>query len=99
MSYKIILTYRDDKAVNLVLPEDQVDDFFANLNSGKVHLNKETNIGFWTTVDQLRHIIVQPFNEENVDEPKGEDRPSDQPISQGDEVCEGGEEPPRPEGE
>lgn len=99
MNYKIILTYRDDKAVNLVLPEKQVDEFFANLNSGKVHLNKETNIGFWTTVDQLRHIIVQPFKEENVNEPKGEDRPSDQHVPSGDEVCEAGEGAAEPEGE
>lgn len=99
MSYKIILTYRDDKAVNLVLPEEQVQDFFDNLNSGKVHLNKENDIGFWTTVDQLRHIIVQPFNPEDADVPKREDRQCNQPVPSGDEVCEAGEEPPRPEGE
>lgn len=98
MSYQITLTYRDDKTVNIVVPADQVEPFFENLNKRQVHLNKENNVGFWTSVDQLRHIIVQPIKE-IADEPKREDRPSDTQIPCEDGVCEAGKGEDKPEGE
>jgi hypothetical protein len=92
MTYNVTLTYRDDKTVNVVMPENQIQDFFDNLSSGKVHLNTQTNVGFWTTVDQLRHIIVHPYKE-NADESGEKNQGSPKTLPEGDENSVGGKNP------
>lgn len=87
--FMITLTYKDDKQVTVHLTEDQIDLFFKKINAGEVFQNEKTSVGFWTSVDQLRHIIVQPKPKENANEPQGKDRCSDQPIQDGDQDNQG----------
>ncbi len=92
--FLITLTYRDDKTVRIHMKEEQIDDFFKKLNAGEVFINKESSVGFWTSVDQLRHIIVQPKPEEEINESNGEDPKCDQPVQEGSEDNQGGDETP-----
>lgn len=63
MNYKVSLTYTDDKVANIVLSEQKLD-YFECTDSCKTYFDKETGIGFWTSKDHLRHIVIQPFVEE-----------------------------------
>lgn len=61
MDYEIKLTYQDDKVVDIIIPEDDVQEFFDNISNGKIFKNKSTGMGFWTSFNSLRHIIVTPL--------------------------------------
>jgi len=92
MNFKLILTYKDDKAVNITMPHDQIIGFLDCVKNGKVYKNEITKVGFWTTEDQLRHIIVQPLaeGEENV-QPIEADQPCTDLVPSGTEDSPGGE--------
>ena len=60
MTYQATLTYRGDKTVNLVIPDDQLKPFFDTIRTGDLYLNEEIKVGFWTSMDQILNIIVQP---------------------------------------
>jgi hypothetical protein len=64
MNYKVSLTYSDDKVANIILTEQKLDYFLDCMDSYKTYFDKETGIGFWTSKDHLRHIVIQPFVEE-----------------------------------
>ena len=90
MKYVIRITYKDDKTVAILVPKDKVQEYFDNLNHGQVFLNEETNVGFWTTVDQIRHIIVQEAREVE-DEQGGANQPRIEIVSKGEGNPESGE--------
>lgn len=59
MRVEILLTYKDDTLVKLAMESSRVESFIKDLHSGSVHINEEAGVGFWTTPDQLRHLIIQ----------------------------------------
>ena len=86
MNFKIIITYKDDKAVNITMPDDQILGFLDCIKNGKVYKNEITGVGFWTSEDQIRHIIVQPIKEgEENGEAIESNIPISDPVSSGDE--------------
>jgi len=86
MNFKLILTYKDDKAVNITMPHDQIYGFLSCVKNGRVYKNDITKVGFWTSEDQLRHIIVQPLAEgEENGEPIEANQPSTGSVPSGDE--------------
>jgi len=92
MSYVIRITYKDDKTVALYVPENKVQEYFECLNAGNVFINDETNTGFWTTVDQIRHIIVQEAKviEDEGQQPGNENQESSEALPDGKKDSESG---------
>ncbi len=72
INYEVILTYRDSSSVKLNVTEEKLDGLMKDLKQNKMHFNKETNIGFWTTFDQLRHVIVRVKEEKDEKTPKND---------------------------
>ena len=66
MIYQVTLTYQDDKTVDLLMTKEVLDCFFKDIKESNLHYNELTGVGFWTSLDSLRHIIVQP-NKEGLD--------------------------------
>lgn len=94
MRFNLILTYKDEKTVNIILAEEKIQKFFDDIGEGKVHYNTETKVGFWTSFSELKHIIVKPVEEENIEaknEQKRESGTSDQDVSEGNKNLEAGE--------
>jgi len=92
MPFQVSLTYSDDNTVNLVVPDDSIEEVTKAIkehNESFYVFNEQTKVGVWTQRGQLRHIIVQPYKEPE-DEPQKKDRASAEPVSDGDEHPDGG---------
>jgi len=77
MQYQVFITFLNDKSVNVLIPESQVDEVMEMVQgSTDVFLhNEKTNISAWFNRDEIRHILIQPVS----DEPKKEE---DEEISE-----------------
>ena len=88
MTQQVTLTYKDDKTLNLLIPDEHLAAVIEDLKKETPYFylfNEEAQIGVWSCRDEIRHVIVQPFVEVKADESKGEDQPSIEVIQGGDE--------------
>jgi hypothetical protein len=69
MTHQIFITYNDDKTARVLIPENKVESFFESINEGKCYYDEEQHAGFWTSFDNVRHIIIQEF----IPSPEGEE--------------------------
>lgn len=72
INYEVILTYKDSSSIKLNVKEEKLDGLMKDLKQNKMHFNKETKTGFWTTFDQLRHVIVRVKEEKDEKTPKND---------------------------
>lgn len=72
MTYKVTLTYKDDKVLNILTSEENLDNLLDSLDESRVFFDQKTQAGFWTCKKELRHIIVQNYvpEQEVVEEKK-----------------------------
>lgn len=77
MKYKITLTYNDDKSVALTMQEEDVERFLKGLREGEFYKNETSGFGFWTPMDQIRHVIIEKVKEEEISV-EGEESGSEQ---------------------
>lgn len=71
MKVEVLLTYKDDTTVKIRMEKDKLQDFIKDLHSSAIHYNENTGIGFWTSSDQLKHIIIQKIPDELTQENTG----------------------------
>jgi len=101
MTQQVTITYKDDKTLHLLIPEHQLAEVIEDIKEDHKYFylfNDEQQVGVWSCRDEIRHIIVQPFVEVK-DEPKAEDSPSVEAVSDGNQDSEGREGDDSPEGE
>jgi len=61
MTYKVTLTYKDDKVLNILTSEENLEKLLDSLDENRVFFDEKTQAGFWTCKKELRHIIVQTY--------------------------------------
>jgi hypothetical protein len=66
MNYIVSLTYFDDKDLKVSVEEKNLKRFFDDLNNDEIYFNQESGCGFWTCLQNIRHIVVY----KQPDEPK-----------------------------
>lgn len=54
---KIRLVYDNSKESLIEIRDEEAHNFFDSLNSGSIFWN-EGNVGFWTDVSKIQHIII-----------------------------------------
>ena len=64
MKYAVNINYKVGKICHLTVPEDSIKQFFSDISSGQVWINKETEEGFWTNFNEVRNIIIKPIKKD-----------------------------------
>jgi len=101
MAYTLSITYKDDKVLNIVVPDDAADKIIDAIKSTQDHFyffNELTKVGVWSSKTEIRNVILQPYVEKK-DECEEQDSGSIEPIQPGEEGDRGAEAEPIPEGE
>jgi hypothetical protein len=90
MQFRLQITYfdKDDKTVNLILKKEELPDFFRKLKEKEPYLNENTNVGFWTGMENIRHIIITPQREENIAKEIEESSEDSESVQNGNENTE-----------
>lgn len=65
MKLMLKLTFKDEKAVHMVVPSESLKEVFEKLKDGQMYFNEETGTGFWTQLSEALHVIVQPYEAQN----------------------------------
>jgi hypothetical protein len=78
MNYIVVLTYIDDKTLNVSLPKDEVSKFLEKMQNNETYWAKGTENAFWTPTNQIRFVnimkeqgspvVVEEAKEEEVSE-------------------------------
>jgi len=101
MTQQVTITYKDDKTLNLLVSEEEMDAILEHIKDDSscfYIFNKEAQVGVWSHRDEVRHVIVQPFVEVKDESEKG-DSECIEALPSGDGDCESGEAVAIPEGE
>ena len=87
MQYRLQITYfdQDEKPVTLILHKDQMGEFFHKLKDNNPYVNESTNVGFWTAMDKIRHIIITKQQEEAIIEKVAESSEDSGDVQKGEE--------------
>lgn len=81
MTYKVTVTFKDDKQANILVPDKNVTHIKKCLLEGSALdiFNEETSVGFWCALTDVRHVVTQiHVAEEEKKEPEEKEEPSDQ---------------------
>jgi len=65
--YKVFLTYRNEKTLNIFIPSEDLDIFLNCLNSSKMYTNQHTKVSFWTSKDSLEYMVIYPMTAEDME--------------------------------
>jgi len=66
MAYVVTMTYKDEKAVNIKIKEEEIEKFFNDMNASQVYLQPDTQHGFWTNIADIRYITTVKEGESDV---------------------------------
>lgn len=58
MEYNFKITYRDDKFINVIVPEQRIGEFLECLSNKSIYWMEEHDSGFWTDLDTARYVMI-----------------------------------------
>ncbi|MDX1532820.1 MAG: hypothetical protein R3230_01285 [Nitrosopumilaceae archaeon] len=66
MKYHIQLNYKDNNNTKLTIPAEEAPKFFECLDKKALFFSENTNKGFWTNIDDIRNIILEREEEQEI---------------------------------
>jgi len=72
MLYCLKLFYNDEKSIDVNLQEDDYKSFMKSLYEREVFWDKKGVKGFWTSIDQIRYLVIDKREEASIEEKKEE---------------------------
>jgi len=82
MNFAIKITYTDDKALDIILPEAEVPRFVESVQKGECYWDKSNQSAFWTKDNLIRYMNLNKIPEEQpkaaveeIEDAKKEEKP------------------------
>lgn len=60
MKYRVRLVYKDGESLDVMVGEEEIDQFFTDLSGSQVYIHPESKAGFWTNLAEVRYITANP---------------------------------------
>ena len=63
MRHEVILVYKDQKSLKIMIKEENIKRFFEDLTDSQIYRQTDSESGFWTNLSDIRYILINEGSE------------------------------------